>query len=87
MGEYPWLVPGTIAALWAGVAFGGRVATWLGVTRPVGVVMVAMFLIILAATLAPPGAHAPSSRSSPRARATCRDSASRRSARCSRRVT
>ncbi len=55
LGEYPWLLPGTIAALLVGIAFSGRAARWLGVSRPVAAVMLVTLLVILAATLAPPG--------------------------------
>ena len=55
MGEYPWLVPGAIAALLVGIALSDRAARWLGVTRPVAAVLLVTLLVILAATLAPPG--------------------------------
>jgi glycopeptide antibiotics resistance protein len=55
LGEYPWLLPGIVAALVVGVALSGRAAGWLGTTRPVAAVMLVTLLVILAATLAPPG--------------------------------
>jgi VanZ like family len=55
LGEYPWLLPGTIAALLVGIALSERVASWLGTTRPVAAVIVVALVVILAATLAPPG--------------------------------
>lgn len=53
--EYPWFLPGTIVALVVGIGLSNRAARWLGVTRPVAVVMLVTTLVILAATLAPPG--------------------------------
>jgi hypothetical protein len=55
LGEYPWLLPGTVAALLVGIGLSARAATWLGTTRPVATVIVMALLVILAATLAPPG--------------------------------
>ena len=55
MGDYPWLVPGSLVALAIGIALSSRAARWLGVTRPVAALMLVTFLVILAATLAPPG--------------------------------
>jgi len=55
LGEYPWLLPGIVVALLGGIAFSGRLAGWLGTTRPVAAVMLVTLLVILAATLAPPG--------------------------------
>ena len=53
--EYPWLLPGAIVALLLGYALSERAARWLGTTRPVAFVLLVTVLVILAATLAPPG--------------------------------
>ena len=53
--SYPWLLPGAILALVAGIVASRPLARWLGVTRLVAGVMIVTVGVILAATLTPPG--------------------------------